>query len=790
MKPIFLTFLLLFSFSAFAEFRPDRTVAGFVYDKESGEALIGASVLVSGTTRGTSTNTSGFFSITGLPDGELTLEIRYIGFLPQQKKIRATELKADKLNIQLEPATVSMAEVVVSADSIRTIKKLFDEPVSQLELSGLDIKKIPQIIEPDLLRSLQSLPGIVSASDFSSQIYVRGGTPDQNLYMVDGTDIYNPEHAFGLFSTFNTDAIKSVVISKGGFGAEYGGRLSSVIDVTNLDGNRNSFKGTANISLLSAKTTLQFPMGKIGSISGSIRRTYFDKTVGQVKSLKDKIPDYYFIDGNVKTLIDINETNKLTVSYFGGRDYLDFKFNPDAEDSDKLKYDWGNNTGSLKWLSVLSPELFANFWLTYSRFDSELNLKQIHMKETNEINDLTLKGNLEYTLSDANSVKFGFESKFLDPKYLSENDNEVIDVQGKRTHLSGYIQNQYKPDETWMIETGLRLDHFRADEYFTDLSPRLTVKYNLDAVQNIKFAAGVYRQYLQRIPRFFVGDIWVTSDKNIKPSTSNHYVLGYERVLDEAFTLQAELFYKTYTNLNSFKKFVVTDIIPSGTDAKNRTLFKNTKNLFFTGDGSSYGAEILVKKDMGLATGWLGYTYSHTEYQFSDINRNKTFSPRHDRSHTINATLNTELDEAWAKLWNSTPDDDHAKWLFGMNFIYSTGQPITTPGSAYFSSEIPDVGSDPLSQNGGNLGFSLYPGEINSYRLPDYIRMDISLTWEKKYTTWTLAPYFQVFNIGNRKNVWFIQYQDDSNIAGKIKPEIKKITMFPLLPTVGVTINF
>lgn len=790
MKPLLICLILLFTGAVQAELIPGNSVSGFVYDKETGEALIGASVLLSGTTRGTSTNTSGFFALTDLPEGFRTLEVRYIGYRPAKREITAADLDGKKLIFNLSPDQISLKEVVVTADSAGTIRKLFDTPVSQLEITGIEIRKIPQIVEPDLLRSLQTLPGIVPASDFSSQVYVRGGTPDQNLYMVDGTDIYNPEHAFGLFSTFNTDAIKNVVISKGGFGAEYGGRLSSVVDVTNLDGNRNQFTGTANISLLSAKSTVQIPLGRYGSLSGSLRRTYFDKTIGQIESLKEKVPDYYFIDGNLKALIDLNETNKLTVSYFGGRDYLNFKFNPDAEESDRMLFDWGNKTGSLKWLSVLSPTLFANFWLTASQFDSELNFKQVNFTEINKIRDLTVKGNLEYAWSQEHSLRFGFESKFLKPTYLSESSDVYVDIHDTRTHLSGYIQEQYKPAEAWLFEAGLRLDHFSADKTFTDFSPRLVAKYNIDDLQNIKLSAGVYRQYIQRVPRFFIGDIWVTSDRYIPPSRSNHYILGYERVISDGVTLQAEVFFKTYRNLNAYKKFFLADIVSEGRDDQGRTLYTSTRGLFNTGNGTSTGFEALLKKDLGIATGWIGYTYSSTDYTFGGINRGKTFHPRHDRSHTLNGILNTELEKAWAALWGTTPETKNSRWILGVNFVYSTGQPITTPASAYLAGSLPDSGTDGLEEGGGNIGFSLYPGAINSSRLPDYIRADISLTWEKKYETWSMAPYLQIFNAGNRQNVWFITYSDDSRETTQVSPKIEKVSMFPLIPTLGITFNF
>ena len=249
------------------------SVSGFAIDAADGEGLIGASVYLEELLVGGTTNNSGYYVIPDIPAGEYELICAYIGYQNYSKRIEIRPGEDVKVRIDLEVEVLEGEETVVRADSMRTVEKLFRKTISQVDLSALEIKQIPQVAEADLLRSLQTLPGILPLSDFSSALYVRGGTPDQNLYMIDGTDVYNPEHAFGIFSTFNTDAVKQVELSKGGFGAEYGGRLSSVLNVTNLDGNREEFEGSASISLLSAKTTLQAPLGRRGSLSGSIRRT-------------------------------------------------------------------------------------------------------------------------------------------------------------------------------------------------------------------------------------------------------------------------------------------------------------------------------------------------------------------------------------------------------------------------------------------------------------------------------------------------------------------------------------
>jgi len=304
--------LLSISFSINAQSNDDATINGFVYDAVNGEALIGANVFLKELNLGAGSNLSGFYVIPKIQPGNFELIVSYVGYKTHNQIVILNKNETKRIDIYLNPEAIIGEEVVVTGDSVRTIEKLFNKPVSKIELSPVQLGRVPQVVESDLLRTLQSLPGIVPVSDFSSAIYVRGGTPDQNLFLLDGTDVYNPEHAFGLFSTFNMDAIKKVEVYKGGFSAEYGGRLSSVINVTNNDGNRNKFEGKASLSLLALSTTLQTPIGGIGSLSGSIRRTYLDQTLAKVI---DDVPDYYFIDGNLKAFFDINQTNKLSIRF-------------------------------------------------------------------------------------------------------------------------------------------------------------------------------------------------------------------------------------------------------------------------------------------------------------------------------------------------------------------------------------------------------------------------------------------------------------------------------------------
>ncbi|MEJ2053139.1 MAG: TonB-dependent receptor, partial [Calditrichaceae bacterium] len=727
---------------------------------------IGANVYIDGAMYGSSTNQDGYYVIPKMPAGTYTLVVDYLGYKQSLNEIIIKKGERTKLDIYLDEDILQTETIVIVADSIPTIEKLYNKPISEIHLNAKQIQQIPQAVEADLMRSLQTLPGIVPVSDFSSELYVRGGTADQNLYLLDGADVYNPDHAFGFFSTFNTDAIKQVNVSKGGFGAEYGGRLSSVVDVTNLDGNREEFEGSVAISLLSAKTTLQMPIGQFGSISGSIRRTYFDKTIA---NYIDDVPDYYFYDGNIKAFFDINAHNKLSLSGFGGRDYLDFVFNEDAEEKVGFTYDWGNKTGSIKWTHIFSPTLFSNFWITNSRFSSYFDLDEFNVSEDNIVMDFTVKGNLEYHYSNKISAQFGFEQKYLRINYEQEFPGGEVDAKAAPEHYATYVQSNWRPNRRWDIETGIRYNYFDADTSYQNFSPRLSAKYRLTDKINLKAAAGIYYQYLHRVPRFITSDIWTNSNSFQKPSRSIHYILGYQQEIRKDYQFETEAYYKEFDNVYSFNNNFLTELTTDRFNSDNEPVYDVIKGLFNTGKGNSYGLELMIRKDVGFVTGWVGYSLSKTKYTIEAINGGREFSPRHDRTSMLNFVSTFNLSGKPKDIYKGT-------WHVGLNLVYSSGQPYTEPGSGYI------IGSTP---NAPERYVEYAPTSINNIRFPDYARMDVSLIYRKKFRPFALETYIQIYNIGNRRNVWFVNYEYENG-----KPDAKEVTMLPLLPTLGLNIKF
>ncbi len=755
------------------------SLSGFVYDSSTGEVLIGANVYLKGVNLGTSTNLSGYYVIPRITPGNYELIVSYVGFNTYNQKIFLKANESKRLDIRLTPTAILSEEIVVSADSINIVDKLYNKPVSKIEITPAQISKVPQVVEADLLRTLQSLPGIVPLSDFSSAIYVRGGTPDQNLFLLDGTDVYNPEHAFGLFSTFNTDAIKKVEVYKGGFGAEYGGRLSSVINITNNDGNRNNFEGKASLSLLTLNTTLQAPLGNFGSLSGSLRRTYLDQTVAKIF---DDIPDYYFLDGNLKAFFDIDKSNKLSISFYGGVDNLNFVFDKNRSESFGFNYKWGNRTGSINWRTIINPKLFGNFWLTYSQFFSNFDFNEAELNEQNHIDDITLKGALEYFHNDKLNFKFGFELKNASGFFKENIFRNKIDVSRHPKLYSLYITNSWSPTPLLNFETGIRYDHYISTKNYDSFDPRFSAKYRIDNKSNIKFSTGLYHQYAHRIPRVFMTSIWTSADEYIKGSNSLHYILSYQREIFGKAELEIEAYYKTYHNIYSLNPNLYVDIEPIGYTQENYPIYGSQKNIFFRGDGNSKGIELLIRKDLGALTGWFAYSFSKTKYKIDNTNKGIPFPPRHDRTHAINFVANFNINDFLNEI-NGTSNYTNKKWLVGFNLTYFSGQPITLPSSIYIANPVPDWNINLYS-------IALYPSSINKYRLPYYARLDLSINYEIQYKGWSLSPYLQIFNLLNRKNVWFIFYDEKIKDDSIIQLEVKNVNMLPIIPSIGISARF
>ncbi len=772
--------------SSFAQQKRTSTVSGFVYDKSTDGSLIGATVYFKDTGLGVSTNSNGYFVISDVPVGRDTLVVNYLGY---EKRVIGMTVRPGNnrlIKVYLTPTSYKMGEVIVTADSLSMAERAFKRPVSTLELTQSQVNAIPKFIEPDLLRALESLPGITPISDFSSALYVRGGTPDQNLYLIDGAPIYNPEHAFGIFSTFNTDAIKRVMVSKGGFGAQYGDRLSSVIAVTELDGDRKKFEGNANISLIAASATVQMPTWSFGSIAGSFRRTYIDQTYA--KFIKD-LPNYYFDDGNLTGKFQLGDRDNITLSYFGSEDNLNYQFDKSTPNSPLVTYNWGNGVASGKWDHVFGSKLLSDLLVSYSGFVSNFGLENlVPVNERNTISNYSVKESLRYYVSNETTIRLGAAYHRVGVTYNLTTSDGAINLEIPTHKIDAYAIFSWAPDPLWDIEGGLRFERFTSSRTFTHLDPRLSIKYRLSRTSSLKFATGIYHQYMETVDRLFTASIWLPAGKYIDNSEATHFILGYDKQISNLFELETNVYYKSYKNIDIYNQNLNAQAVPSYYLSNGNPVYASDQNAFLEGNGKSFGLELLLRKDAGAVTGWIGYALSRTEYVFPAVNQGNMFIPRQDRTSVINFVLNGNVGDIFSGKWNAPVRKSASSWLLGLNFIFTTGQPITVPASVYFVNALPAW--DNYGAGAQNLpNYQLYPGPIDNYRLPDYIRLDLSITWKKNYGTWSLAPYLQIFNLGNRKNVWFIEYSSKSS-NGEIVQNVKPIYMLPFLPSIGVTIKF
>ena len=776
LRKVILSFVLfLFLTSAFATAAPDRiSLSGNIKDEANGEALIGVTVSIKELKRGTVTNSYGFYSVS-VPKGEYTIEVSYVGYGTVSKKMNLNQ--PAKLDLELKTAANEIKEVVVSSqrkDANVTLNRM-----SSQQVSITTIRKMPALMgEVDLLKAVQLLPGVVSAGEGTSSFSVRGGGIDQNLIILDEATIYNASHMMGFFSVFNNDAIKNMTLYKGDIPAAYDGRLASLLDIHMRDGNSKKISGSGGIGLISSRLTLEGPIGSDKtSFIVSARRTYADlflKLSSDKDINKNKL---YFYDFNAKINHRIDENNRIFLSGYFGQDL--FK-NADAG------FNFGNATLTGRWNHLFSQKLFSNFSLNYSRYN--YGLQSTMGNESNfdwkyNMQDMSLKADFSYFITPENTMKFGYNTVLhkLKPGTVTSTggatsyDNYILpDINAFEQAL--YVSDEYQASKRLSIKAGLRLTAFSSigsgtvynyDSNFNSidstvyksghiiktfyrLSPRLGINYLLDKQSSVKASYARTNQFLQMASNSTAGtplDLWFTAGKNIKPQTCDQYAVGYFRnFLNNQLEGSVEVFYKDMQNTIDFR------------DHADLLLNKKLDGELRFGNSRAYGAEFQIQKNEGKLTGWVSYTYSRAERTIQGINNNETYLAPYDRPSTIYIVGNYELNE---------------RLSFGANFIYATGQPITYPIARM---EVGDVVLPVYSKR-------------NEYRMPDYHRLDVSLTWKpktKKKRAWSGEWNFSVYNIYGHKNAWAINFVNDQDNAYKTKAEMTYL--FTFVPS--VTYNF
>lgn len=755
------------------------TLSGYVTD-EQGEALTGVYVIVPNATYGAITNVYGFYSLT-LPAGDYVVRYSFVGFESHEKQFSLTV--NTKYTVSLKPEAAAIDAVTITAT--RKDENVKDITMSNVQLPAKVIKKIPNLMgEVDIIKSIQLLPGVQASVEGSSGFYVRGGNADQNLILLDGATVYNPSHLFGFFSVFNGDAVKNIELFKGGIPAEYGGRLSSVLDVRMNEGNTQRIKGSAGIGMISSRFTIEGPIIKDKmSFLLTARRTYMEVLRPFITDTTAKKSNLYFFDLNAKINYQINQNNRIFLSGYFGRDINDF--------GDMFSMNYGNATGTIRWNHIYEDKLFSNLTLIYSNFNYNLGVPNGSMafKWLSNIIDYSLHNDYTYYLNPSNTIKFGVQATYhtIRPgKTETSSESYVQPMSYPENHAletAIFISNEQKLGSKITLLYGFRLSAFQnmgettlyhynenylvydSTEYgsgdffntFSSLEPRFNFRYSFNDKNSFKFSYNRTAQYLQLASNStatFPLDMWFMSNPNIKPQRADQVATGYFRnFLDNSLEFSVETFYKKIYNAVDFKDHAV--LVPQ----------QYLEGELRIGTAHSYGIEFLLRKQTGKLTGWLSYSYIRTFRNIPAINNGKEFPPPYDKPHNVTVVLNYEISK---------------KFDAGLNWIYTSAIPVTVPtqGSYYGNAWIPSY-----SARGGTR----IPGTA-------YHRLDLSMNYYFKTFKKESSLNLSIYNAYNRHNAFAIYFrqkkpiEDDPSSYNQI--EVVKLYLFPIIPAITYNISF
>jgi len=748
------------------------TVSGTISSKQTGETIIGATIKVPGTTQGTSSNAYGFFSIT-LPAGDNQLAISAIG---QKSALITLVLTANHtLNFAMEDDSHQLQEVNIGAKP-RGARDLASPQMGVVQLSIQETKNIPVLLgERDVIKTIQLLPGIKTAGEGIGGFYVRGGAADQNLILLDEAPVYNASHLLGFFSTFNSDAIKNVSVYKGDMPAQYGGRLSSVLDIKMNDGNNQQFGVSGGVGLIAARLNVEGPIQKDkSSFLISARRTYADVFLKLSHDTLINRSQLYFYDINAKANYILGTHDRLYLSGYFGKDVLS---------ADQIAgINWGNTTGTLRWNHIFNDQLFSNTSLIFSNYDYKIDVKQDINDFTifSQIRDWNLKEDIQWFPNDKNTISFGFNEVFhtIKPGEITASGNSGVISQRLENRYSldqaAYISNTQKISSKLNLTYGLRFSAFSVlgEGNFYDLDvngniigashytsgqvvktyfnpePRAAAAYELNENSSVKASYTRNVQNLHLISNSNAGsptDKWVASTNLIKPELADQFSVGYYRDLkDHQYEFTAETYYKILQNQVDYRN--------------GANIFTNQpiETQLLYGKGRAYGMELLFKKKTGRLTGWLSYTLSKTERQIDGINNGAWYNARQDRTHDIALVAMYKASE---------------KWTLSANFVYYTGDAVTFPNGKY-------------QIDGGNY---YYYAERNADRMPAYHRLDLGATRQlKKSAKFSSDLTFSLYNAYGNKNAYRIFFRDNENDPSRT--EAVRTTLFTFVPS--VTYNF
>jgi len=776
-----LSTLLFFCFTVQAQEKV--TLNGYVKDSGNGEELIGVTVYIPALKAGTVTNDYGFYALT-VPKGSYEVHYSYIGF---EEQIVTIDLQANvsrNINLLMEPE--NLQEVVVEETPL-------DENITSVQMSKntinmTQVRKLPALLgEVDIIKSVQMLPGVITAGEGTSAFFVRGGSADQNLILIDEAPIYDPSHVFGLFSVFNADVIKDSELYRGGIPARFGGRLSSILDVRTKDGNNKEYHTTAGIGTLASRLMVEGPIVKDkSSFIVSARRSYLDLFLRAAN--KNSLVNFY--DINAKVNLKGNNKNRYFLAFYTGRDNFSLE--------NQFGFGWGNMVGTFRWNHLFNDRLFMNTSVIASQFDYKLEIKDPiqGFDWVSNLQELNIKNDLSYSLNTNNELTFGYHvaGRQFEPGTINPNSDQAFikhfELQHKYALDHGiYVSNQQKVSDKVSLDYGVRLSifqnigagdvilykdpqdnikheqigtrHYNSWETikaYVNLEPRAGLRYAFAETQSLKLS---YNRMVQNTHLMASGTVpvpfntWNPSDYYLKPQLADQFAGGYFRNFkNNMYEFSLETYYKDITNVTDF--------------ADNAQLFfnENLSTEFRQGHSWSYGSEVMLNKKEGKLIGMASYTWSKTQRHIAGVNKGNVFYANSDRRNVVNLQAAYDLD---------------AKWTFGATFTYSTGRPITLPAGKY---------------DFGPYRVDVIP-ERNSIRLPDMHRLDFSVTLNPRKNErrrWKSQYILSIYNVYNRHNPFTVytrnKQDENGDPIGNNEKEARMVYLFPILPSLTYNVKF
>jgi len=749
LRPVLAAGLLALLLGGPAAAQESASLRGYVRDASTGETLLQANVVVTETGEGTATNNEGYYTLRGLEPGTYTVVVSYIGFRRRSEEVRLEAGEERRLDVELAPADLQTDEVVVTGASDA---EAAERQIGTDRLRTATVTDLPSVLEPDVFRSLSLLPGVTTASDYSSNLYIRGGGPDQTLVLLDGTTVYNPTHFFGFFSTFNPDAIKDVQLYKGAYPAEYGGRLGSVVAIYNKDGNRRETTGGLSTGLLASRAYVEGPYGgtdedPAGSYMVAVRRSTLEPVLAVLRGADvDGIPDSFsFYDVNAKINYDAGPNDKLSLAAYGGQDVLDLQFQTEG----RFDIQYGNQTVSADWTHLFGDQVFSTLTVTGSRYRSTpvADLAGTQFLQENGVTDLSVNASVEYTPRPTHTIKGGLRTSTLDFSLRNTfDDSTTFDQRITAQRAAVYVQDTYEPTDAWTVRGGLRGTYFSRGDFWR-VSPRLSVEYGLTPSVQLQAAYGRYHQFLTLdTSQLFTGfDTWLMSADGVPPSHGDQGAVGLTARLGAGFNLEVEAYGRTMRSL-----FEEDPFLPDAAGVPYPERFR-------FGDGRAYGLEVLLRRQEGLLTGSLSYTLSRTERRFPNVRTSESgepqyYPPNYDRTHSLTLAASYDLTD---------------QWRLTSTFNYNTGKAYTRPELRY------RLVNDPNQPQNETRNVLVSP--FNNARLPAYHRLDLGVA--RTGRLFDVADYelqVQLINAYSRRNIWFFQPQteDDGTVSFTEVPQI------------------